>query len=53
MKQLLFEIIPEAARPSEVDEVDLDLETVEEVIELMARAMVAVVRAVGEDDDER
>lgn len=35
------------------NQVGLDLETSEAVIELMARALIAVVRAVQESADER
>jgi hypothetical protein len=41
-----------AAEPSEV-EVELERETIEAVIDLMARALMAVVRAAEEATDER
>lgn len=54
MKQIGFEW--EELREELVDspnQVDLDPETSESVVALMAQAMVAVVRAIEEVDDER
>ena len=52
MKQLRLQW----AEPTELgawDEVDLEPETTEAVIALMARALIAVVRAAQENADER
>ena len=52
MEQLRFEWA-EPNESREPSKVELDPETTEAVIGLMARALIVVVRAAGEADDER
>jgi len=51
MKQITFEWV-EQAEP-QAGEVELEPETTEAVVVLMARALIVVVRAAEEDFDER
>jgi hypothetical protein len=50
MKQICVEWGESVDNPNEID---LDPETTESFVALMAQAMVAVVRAIEEVDDER
>lgn len=54
MEQVRFEWTEQTTRGATApSEVELDRETIEAVIDLMARALIAVVRAAEEAADER